>query len=153
MPGPYLNVGLFQTAVSDNDTTQKEELGVWRFSGGKVYKYTKSGALIPRGEPCRYDFTVTTAALIGNQILQSSAVTDIFAGVAEATFASLSFGWLTVYGPATGRVDTNVIPGSPLGPSSTTGVLTIRNTSHFNAVAVALETGLSAGSAIFISVL
>ena len=155
MPGPYLNIGVFQTKISDNDVIgPREELGVWRAEGSKIVRYVKSGSLIPQYESLRVDFTVTTAALMGNQVLQSDSQTSMFFGVADnATFANLSFGWVTMYGPATARVDTNLIPGSPLGPNSQTGVLTIRNSSHFNAVGVALQTGLSAGSAIFVNIL
>ena len=155
MPGPYLNTGAFSTQIGTNDLVgPAEELGVWRFEGAKIVRYVKSGSLIPRYEPVRVDFTVSTAALIGHQVLQTDGATNMFFGVADnATFANLSFGWVTVYGPATARVDTLLIPGSPLGPSVTTGVLTIRNSSHFNAVAVAVQSGLSAGSAIFVTVL
>ena len=101
----------------------------------------------------RGDFTVTTAALMGNQVLQTSGATDMFFGIAETTLASLNYGWITMFGPATARVEALTVPGTPLGPSSTTGVLTVRNTSHFNAVALALQSGLSMGSAVFITVL
>lgn len=89
----------------------------------------------------------------GGQVLQTSGVTNMFIGIAEVTMAKDVFGWITIYGPATARVATTTIPLSPLGPSADTGVLSIRNTSHFNAVALAVESGLSFGSAIFISVL
>lgn len=147
MPGPYLNIGPFKTQITANDSTQQEELGVWRFEAGKVLRYVRAGALIPRGEALRLDST----ALDGSRVLQASGDTDMFMGIAEATLASLSFGWVTIYGPATARVTSLTIPGSSLGPSSTTGVLSIRNSSHFNAVAVAVASGLSAGSAIFIT--
>lgn len=148
-----MNIGALRTTITANDTSQQEELGVWRFEAGRILRYVRAGALIPRFESVRGDFTVTTAALMGNQVLQTSGATDMFFGVAETTLASLNYGWITTYGPATARVDSALIPGSPLGPSSTTGVLTIRNTSHFNAVALALQSGLSMGSAVFIVVL
>lgn len=154
MPGPYLNSGPFRTRISDTQVIGPiEELGVWRFDTGKVLRYVKAGALIPAGEAVKFDTTVSTVALLGNQVLQASGATDMFAGVAEVTLPNLGFGWVTMYGPATARVVSALIPGSPLGPSGTTGVLDIRNSSHFNAVAVALQSGLSAGSAVFISVL
>lgn len=155
MPGPYLNVGPFKTAVDETVTDQRlaDELGVWRFEAGKILRYVQAAALIPRFEALRVDATVTTAGLIGHRVLQTSGATDMFMGIAEVTFPNLGFGWATIYGRATARVVAGEIPGSPLGPSSTTGVLTIRNTSHFNAAAIALQSGLSAGSAIFVSVL
>lgn len=85
---------------------------MWRFEAGKILRYVRAGALIPRFESARYDFTVTTAALMGNQVLQTSAATDMFAGVAEATLASLNYGWITTYGPATARVVAGEVPGS-----------------------------------------
>lgn len=151
-PGPYLNVGPFKTRITANDTTQQEELGVWRFEAGKVLRYVKAGALIPAGEAVKLDSSVTTAALMGHQVLQTSGATDMMLGIAEVTLANLGFGWVTVYGPATGRVATTAA-GAGIGPSANTGVLSISNTSHFNAAAIAMQTGLSAGSAVFISVL
>src|SRR5690349_9914192 len=129
MPGPYLNSGIFQTKVTANDNTQKEELGVLRFEGGKIYRYVKASSVIPIGEIVTADATVTTAALISYQVNQLSSVTNInVVGLAETTLAALNFGWITVYGPATGRVTTNTNPGTPLGApamggqSVTTGV-------------------------------
>jgi len=151
VPGPYLNQGIFRTRITGTDTTAQEELGVFRYEAGKILRYVQAQLLVQAREPVRAQFDVTTAALMGNRVLASSAVTDMFFGIAEVTLPALGFGWVTVYGPATARVDTAAIPGSPLGPSGTSGVLTIRNTSHFNAAAIALQTGLSAGSAIFIS--
>lgn len=116
-------------------------------------------AVIPAYEAVTRDATVTsaTAALIGNQVVQTSGPTDLLLGIAEVTLPANNYGWITVYGPATGRVATagagGEIPGAILGPSSNTGVLSIRNTSHFNAAAIAISSGLSAGSAIFVSVL
>lgn len=156
MPGPYLNSGAFRTRISDTQAIgPAEELGVWRFEAGKILRYVKAGALIPAGESTKFDTSVVTGTplLMGAQVLQASGATDMFAGVAEVTLPNLGFGWVTIYGPATARVVSATIPGSPLGPSGTTGVLDIRNSSHFNAVAVALQSGLSAGSAVFISVL
>ena len=155
MPGPYLNSGLFSGPASQNDLIgPAEEIGIWRYDAGRIVRYVKSGSLIPRFESVRVDGTVSTAALIGHQVVQTDGQTNMFFGVADShTFANLSYGWVTIYGPATARVDTTVIPNSALGPNSQTGVLTIRNTSHFNAVAVALQSGLSAGSAVFITVL
>ena len=154
-PGPYLNIGVFQTKITDNDLVgPKEELGSWRYEGAKVVRYVKSGSLVPQYEGLKLDATVTTAALMGNQVLQCDGLTNMFFGVADnATFANLSFGWVTMYGPATARVATTTIPESSLGPSANTGVLSIRSTCHFNAVAVALQTGISAGSAVFVTVL
>lgn len=154
MAGPYLNVGQFKTRITANDAEQQEELGIWRFEAGKVLRYVKAGALIPAGEVVQIDSSVAGGSplLIGHQVIAAVGATNIFGGVAESTIAALRFGWVTTYGPATARVE-SLAPGSALGPSLSTGVLTIRNTSHFNAVAVALASGLSAGSAIFISVL
>ena len=153
MPGPYLNQGAFRTRITDTATdAAQEELGIWRFDSGKILRYVKFGALVPRGESVKLDSSVTTAALMGVQVLQTSGATDMFMGIAEVTGPLLGFGWVTIYGPATGRVNLDAA-GAGLGPSANTGVLSIRNTSHFNAAAIAMQTGLSAGSAVFISVL
>lgn len=153
MAGPFLNSGLYRTTVRSADTTAQEELGVWRFEAGKILRYVKASSLIPAGEALKLDATVTTAALMGQQVLQTSGATDMFYGVAETTLAALTFGWATIYGPATARVNTAEVPGTGIGPSANTGVLSVRNTSHFNAAAIAMQTGLSGGSAVFINVL
>src|SRR3990167_2936716 len=142
MPGPYLSTGQFRTRVTANDPEQQEELGIWRFEAGKVLRYVKAGALIPAGEAVQVDSSVVSGSplLIGHQVIACAGATNVFAGVAESTIASLRFGWVTTYGPATARVEA-LAPGSAIGPSGSTGVLTIRNTSHFNAVAVALASG------------
>lgn len=153
MPGPYLSTGAFRTRVTANSASQEEEVGIWRFEGGKIYRYMRAGDLIPAGENVRMDFSVVTGSpgLIGGQVLQTSGPTNVFLGIAETTLASGNYGWITVYGPATARVATNQIPGGSLGPDVTaTGVLSIRNTSHFMVGALALQTGLSAGSAVFV---
>ena len=149
MAGPFLNTGVFQTRVTDTDTTQKEELGVLRFEGAKLYRYSKAGALIPAYSALKLDTSVSTAA----QVVQTSTDTDMFFGIAEVTIALNSFGWATIYGPATSRAQTGVVPGVALGTSNFTGVLGIRQVSHFSAAGLAVATGLSAGSSIFISVL
>ena len=154
-PGPFLNTGIFRTRITDNDLVGPvEELGVWRYEAGKILRYVKSGALIPRNEAVRFDSSATTAALIGNQVLQVSGRTNVMAGIADnATFASLSFGWITVAGPATARVADAAIVGSQLGPSANTGVLAdsyIATPTILHFKAVALAAGLSSGSAIFL---
>lgn len=111
--------------------------------------------MIPAFEVVTHDSTVTsaTAALVGNQVVQASGDTNMFLGIAEVTMAGSNYGWITTYGPATARVVSAVIPMQPLGPGSSTGVLSIRNTSHFNAAALAVASGLSMGSTVFVSVL
>lgn len=156
MAGPYLNQGAFRTKITETHTSQQEELGVWRFEAGKILRYVQAGAaVIPAYEAVIHDSTVTsvTAALVGNRVVQSSGATDMFLGIAEVTLAGSSYGWITTYGPATARVATGAIPNTPLGPSGNTGVLSIRNTSHFNAAAIAVASGLSAGSTVFVSIL
>lgn len=157
MAGPYLNTGAFKTRITANDAIGPvEELGTWRYEAGKILRYVKAAALIPGGESVQLDHTVTTAALIGNQVQAIQSTTNILlAGIAETTLAANSFGWITCYGPATARVTTNAPAGAALGPSATTattGVLGIWNMSQFaNVAAVAVQTGLSAGSAIFVT--
>lgn len=124
---------------------------MWRFEAGKILRFVRAGDLIPRFESVRYD--AARHIDVGGQVLQTSGVTNMFVGIAEVTMAKDNYAWVTIYGPATARVTTTTIPLSSLGPSADTGVLSIRNTSHFNAVALAVESGLSFGSAIFISVL
>ena len=155
MPGPYLSQGAFKTRITANDTTQQEELGIWRFEAGKILKYVKAGALIPAGEAVVLDSTVAGGSplLMGQQVLQVSAITNMIAGIAETTLASLNFGWITTYGPATARVVTNANPGVILGSSATTGVLSTWGVSNLHGMAVALQTGLSAGSAVFVTLL
>lgn len=152
-PGPYLNVGMFRTPISANDSTQQEELGLWRFDSGKILKYVQaSGAVIPAFEAVKHDNTVTsvTLALVGNRVRQTSGATDMLLGIAETTLAANNFGWITCYGVATARVTAGEVPNTPLGPSGNTGVLSVRNTSHFQVGAIAVASGLSAGSTVFV---
>ena len=138
--------------ATDTDEA-KEELGVWRFEGGKIYQYVKSGALIPAGESVVVDTSVTTAALIGRQVVTVQSATGLIRGIAEVTLPNLGFGWVTKYGPATARVVTNANPGVALTSSSTTGVLSVWGVSNLDVAAIALQTGLSAGSAVFVQAL
>lgn len=162
-PGPYLNQGAFKTTISANDATPQEELGIWRFEAGKIYKYVKvtSSATSPimAGAAVKSDsnFATQTAALAGNQVVFSSGVTNLVLGIAETTLAAANYGWLTCYGPATAMVVSNVIPDSLLGPSASTGVLGIigstSNIVGLNPMGITIQTGLSAGSAVFVSAL
>lgn len=160
MAGPYLNTGAFATKITATNATPQEELGIWRFEAAKILRYVKAGsAVIPAYEAVKQDTAVTgaTIALVGNQVVQTSSPTDLALGIAEVTLAANNYGWITCYGPATARVvgsgGTGEQPGAALGPSTNTGVLSIRNSSHFNAAAIAVASGLSAGSAVFVRVL
>ena len=155
MPGPFINTGAFATRASDNDAVgPKDELGVWRFEAGKILRYVKSGALIPRYEAVTVDETVSTAALLGNQVLQTGTISEMLFGVADqATFANLSFGWVTVFGNATARVAAGTVPGAYLAASAATGVLSGLGASNMQVGALALQSGLSAGSAVYITTL
>lgn len=153
MPSPYFNIGVFRTGVGSVDTTAVEELGIYRAEAGKILRYVKASAPIPAGESVRLDAAVTTGALIGGQVLQTSSPTDVFFGIAEATMPILNFGWVTVAGPATGRVRTGEIPGIALNVGTLTGVLQSGGaTGAFvgNYVGLALQSGLSAGSAVYL---
>src|SRR5882724_5539788 len=128
MPGPFLNSGIFQTRVTDTSTTAQEELGVWRFENGKIYRYNKAGALLLAYQALKLD--TTTGGQLGAQVIQVTTDTDVFLGVAEVTIALNSFGWITTYGPATCRVAVAAVPGVALGPANATGALTIRQVSN-----------------------
>lgn len=153
MPGPYLNQGVFRTTVSQVDTTPQEELGIWRFEAGKILRYVKANAAIPAGASVKADAPIVTAALMGNQVVGTTGVTDMLLGVMETTLPLGQYGWITCFGPATAMVVTNTIPAQGLAPGASSGVLGIAATCNYNAAAVAIQTGLSAGSAIFITVL
>jgi hypothetical protein len=156
MAGPYLNQGSFKTRITDVDTTPQEELGIWRFEAGKVLRYVKAGALIPQYEAVMFDESATASpGLFGNQVIQSIGESHMLLGVADqATMASLSYGWITVYGQATARVVTATVPGNSLGVGTLTGVLArVQTSTFFMPRLIAVQTGLSAGSAVFIAVL
>ena len=154
-PGPYLNSGVFRTAVSANTAEQQEEVGVWRFESGNIYRYMRAGALIPAYEAVSYDNSVVSGSplLLGNQVIAAIGETNLVLGIAETTLSSGNYGWITVYGPVTARVQTTVIPGRQLGAAGETGVLGIRTTSNYHQSALAVQTGLSAGSAVFLRAL
>lgn len=154
MPGPFLNTGAFGDLVTETHTVPREELGVWRFEAGKILRYVKAGALIPRYEGVMWDENATaTAALFGNQVVQCIGESHLLLGIADqATFALNTYGWITAFGQATARVVTNTVPGNTLGIGTVTGVLArIQTSTNFLPKAIAVQTGLSAGSAIFIT--
>lgn len=162
MPGPYLNSGIFRTTITETTSEKREEFGVYRFESGKIYRYVKAGALIPAGEAVVGDHSVTTAGLIGNQVVALGSTTNmLILGVAEATLSNLGHGWITVHGPATARVVTNAPAGAHLGANAgnaatpvQTGVLNLWSpATSLSVFAIALQTGLSAGSAIYIKAL
>ena len=155
-PGPFLNQGVFGSPATETQTVPAEELGVWRFEAGKILRYVKASALIPRYEAVGWDITATTtAALFGTQVLSAIGETGMLLGVADqATLPLNGYGWITAYGPATARVVTNELPGQRLGCGGQTGVLLrLQITTYFMPRAIAVQTGLSAGSAVFITVL
>lgn len=151
MPGPYLNEGAFKTKVTDvvtsTDTVSREELGIWRFDAGRILRFMQAGSNIFPGEAV----TLNTAVVAGTSVIQTSADTNLLFGVAEVSMPLNYYGWVTIYGPATARAGVNVAIASGLGPNVATGVLTIRNTSHFNGAAIAMAAGVSSGSAVYIT--
>lgn len=148
-PAPYLNIGIFKTRITDTNTVADEEVGIWRAEAGKILRYVKASAPINQYMAVAFDTTVTTAALMGNQVRTTQVAADPFYGIAEVTLPNLGFGWVTVYGPATARVATATVPGVYLAASTASGILTTAvGASGF--AAIALQTGLSAGSAIYV---
>lgn len=117
-------------------------------------------SLVLQYTPVQIDVTTTTGLLMGAQVVALNPLQAQgtgggsqmpFVGIAEATIPLNNFGWITVNGPATGRVVTSTIPGTYVGGGTVSGILGVANASQmFLANAIALQTGLSAGSAIFI---
>src|SRR5687767_11542691 len=101
--GPFLNSGAWMTAVTAVDTTAKEELGVLRFENGRVYKYVKAvDAAITAGFAAEYSGTT------GTNVRLAVASAHMYAGVAETTLTSGSFGWLTVQGLTSAMCNSSV---------------------------------------------
>jgi hypothetical protein len=97
---------VFQTKLTDTDTTDREGIGVIRFEGAKVYKWVTYNT-----------GTGTVAAVAGNMTVyhgDNAYVTDsaadvtsdytdgtIGAGVLQAVIANGSYGWIQIKGVAT----------------------------------------------------
>lgn len=162
MAGPFLHSGAWVTTVAANDTTQREELGILRFEGAKIYRYVKmTGGAATAFEAASYAADTTTS--IKQTPAASTAAGQSVAGITESAITSGSFGWLTVYGGATAKCDTAATVGLVLVPSTTAGVLAGRHTIHgavattggnqVNNAAIALTTGVATGSSVFVNCL
>lgn len=159
MAGPFIHSGAWVTAVSANDSTQKEELGILRFEGAKLYRYVKgTAANITAGQACSYAADSSTSII--TTAAASTATAQSVAGIAETAITSGSFGWLTVSGPATALVDTGARVHDCLTGATTAGALAAVNTIH-GAVAttgannalktiMSLTTGVLTGSLVFV---
>lgn len=149
MPGPYLNVGIFEGPPSNIDSVQKHEEGVLRYDAGRILQYVKFGANITANDWVQGD---TTQFANPFQVIQLAAsVTQVPLGVAQAGGTSGSWGWITREGPATANVATTAFAGSPLRPSGTAGRLGPEWTTaptYLGGYAVAVATGMTTGSLV-----
>lgn len=82
----------------------------------------------------------------------TSAVNQVYIGVAQAAIASGASGWIQVNGKMTCKVVAATAAGSPLVTNATAGTLALADATGFAAPgkAVASVTGVAAGSEIFI---
>lgn len=118
MAGPFGIAGAFRTTLTQTDTTAQEELGVLRLDSGRILKYVKANATTVNGNAMKY--TGTTGTLV----TPTTASIDPLAGICETSIAANSFGWMTVYGPASASVDSaNTAAGVALSASGTSGLL------------------------------
>lgn len=113
---------------------------------GYRYVYVTAGAAI-----AQYDAVRVVADLA--DVRPTSAVNQVVLGVAQAAIASSASGWIQIDGKATCKVVVATAVGSPLVTNGTAGTLALADATGFAAPgrAVALVTGVAAGSAIWLS--
>jgi hypothetical protein len=141
---------VFNTAVTSTSTTQKEELGIVRWESGRAYRYILAGAAIAQYDALIYSGTT------GYTVIPSTSAngTEFILGAAQVAIANGSYGWMQVYGPGVVKSDATHTAGIALTDGA--GVGTVRayaNTDICNIVGLALATGVTAGSAVFFTLL
>lgn len=133
--------------LTNRSTTAKATLGARVFdSSGNEYVYVKAGAAIALNDACRF----AGSTLGFDDIRPTSAAQQTVFGVATTAFASGEYGFLLVRGVATCKVIVATAAGSALVSGATAGTLALSvvGTDFANRPAVALVTGVAAGSAI-----
>ena len=109
----YKTDRIFNTVLTADDSAAQEELGSFRFEGGKVYKYVYFADTVTAaiGAPVlmdgTYNYKVTTD-------IDAGAGIATVAGVAITTNTPLYYGWVQIYGAATVKVTDYITAGDML---------------------------------------
>ena len=148
--GPFLNTGGWKTLVTANDSTAQEMLGSIRFENGKIFRYVLAGGTIAASDAVKSSGTTGTTV-----ITTTAAANQKVVGVAETAITNAQYGWITVYGKATCKVVVSTAAGAVLdADSGTAGTLKLAVSGDLNTGdAVAMETGVAAGSLVFLTCL
>ena len=152
----YINDRIFNTVLTANDSAAQEELGSFRFEGGKIYKYVQfqDAVTAAAGAPCVMDGTYNYKVTVDI----SAGITDCPAGVALTTNTPEYYGWMQTYGVGTVRVTDLLTAGDYLivsadnlwakGVSTAASDVAVVITAHkFGAIALAAS-GTDADSTI-----
>jgi hypothetical protein len=150
MPAIFTGPGGFFPSGGDTkrSTTAEAELGSRAYdSSDREYTYVKAGAAIAANDACIF----TGSALGFDSVIPSAAAEQVIVGVATAAFDSAAYGYIQTRGRVTCKTVNGIAAGSSLSTNATAGTLKIAiagDLSHSNAVA--LVTGVTAGSAIYL---
>ena len=120
-----------------------------RSANGNEYTFVKAGAAIAAADACRFGGSATGF----DDIRPTSAAAQYVIGAADGTaFASGDFGFLMTRGVSTVKVVNATAAGSVLVTNGTAGTLALATASELagSRDAVALVTGVTAGSAVYL---
>jgi hypothetical protein len=116
---------------------------------GGEFLYIKAGASISAN-----DAVIFSGSALGyDAVITSSAVDQFVIGVAEAAFASGDYGFVKTKGVVTCKVTVATAAGSMLVSDAVAGTMKLATATSFSSGrgAVALVTGVAAGSGIYLA--
>jgi len=138
-------VKVFNTALTETSSTQKEEAGIVRWEGGAAYRYVLAGAAIAQYDAVMYSgttgYTVIPTTSTGNEVIL---------GAAQVAIGNAYWGWILIYGKGLVKSDATHTAGVAL--TDGVGVGTVKayaGTETSGPCALALATGVTAGSTVF----
>ncbi len=125
MPGPFRPPYVTEGDVSDIASTAKHELGTLRFDRGRILQYIKWGSGCKPFNWVGQDLDGTVDADLANTVtLLLNQATHCPLGVSEYGGTLNSYGWITRFGPATGKTAATCSIGAPLAnDGGATGIL------------------------------
>ena len=124
----YINLGGWNTEVTDHDDSAQEVCGIRRIEGANVYMYAYLGTATCTwsGRPLKITTSMTdTDSVVAPIVLTQLGATAVgyfsCVGVTLKTWTANTYGWILVKGIATLPVNSNTglcAFGLPLAPSS-----------------------------------
>jgi len=112
---------VFATKLGDQNTTDKEGIGVIRWEGNKCYKYVRysNEAAAVAGVAGEVAYYVAATGYAINDVTSDLTASDeVGAGVLQAALADNAYGWIQIKGPATLTIAfTAETDGSPMTPT------------------------------------